>query len=44
MCAAVGHPVLELQRVAFGPLRLGRLKPAEHRRLSGAEIERLRAL
>ena len=44
MCAAVGHPVLELQRVAFGPLRLGRLKPGEHRRLSAAEIERLRAL
>jgi 23S rRNA pseudouridine2605 synthase len=44
MCAAVGHPVLELQRVAFGPLRLGRLEPAEHRRLSAAEVERLRAL
>ena len=23
MCAAVGHPVLELMRVGFGPLRLG---------------------
>ena len=44
MCAAVGHPVLELQRVGFGPLRLDGLKPGEHRRLSAAEVERLRAL
>jgi 23S rRNA pseudouridine2605 synthase len=43
MCEAVGHPVLELERVAFGPLRLGRLGPGKSRRLSGAEIERLRA-
>jgi 23S rRNA pseudouridine2605 synthase len=42
MCEAVGHRVLALERVAFGPLRLGDLKPGEHRRLSGAEIERLR--
>jgi 23S rRNA pseudouridine2605 synthase len=44
MCAAVGHPVLELQRVGFGPLRLDGLKDGEHRRLSAAEVERLRAL
>jgi 23S rRNA pseudouridine2605 synthase len=44
MCEAVGHPVLELRRVAFGPLRLGRLAPGHHRRLSDAELERLRAL
>jgi 23S rRNA pseudouridine2605 synthase len=44
MCAAVGHPVLELKRVAFGPLRLGALQPSEHRRLSVVEVERLRAL
>ena len=31
MCEAVGHPVLELQRIAFGPLRLGDLAPGEHR-------------
>src|SRR5271154_1633949 len=42
MCAAVGHPVLELSRVAFGPLRLDGLKPGAHRRLGTAEIERLR--
>jgi 23S rRNA pseudouridine2605 synthase len=44
MCAAVGHPVLELRRVGFGPLRLGALEPGAHRRLTAAEIERLRAL
>jgi 23S rRNA pseudouridine2605 synthase len=44
MCAAVGHPVRELQRVAFGPLRLGGLEPGEHRRLTPAEVERLRSL
>jgi len=44
MCAAVGHPVAELQRVAFGPVRLGELAPGEHRRLRDAEVEQLRAL
>jgi 23S rRNA pseudouridine2605 synthase len=42
MCEAVGHPVRELERVAFGPLRLGGLEPGEHRRLKPAEVERLR--
>jgi 23S rRNA pseudouridine2605 synthase len=44
MCAAVGHPVAELQRVAFGPVRLGGLAPGNHRRLRDAEVEQLRAL
>ena len=44
MCEAVGHPVLELRRTGFGPLRLDGLKPGAHRRLSAAEVERLRAL
>ncbi len=43
MCEAVGHPVRSLQRIAFGPLALGGLAPAAHRRLSAAEIRRLRA-
>jgi 23S rRNA pseudouridine2605 synthase len=43
MCAAVGHPVLALQRVAFGPLRLEGLAPGTHRRLSEAEVGRLRS-
>ncbi|MGO9489299.1 MAG: pseudouridine synthase [Solirubrobacteraceae bacterium] len=43
MCQAVGHPVLELTRIAFGPQRLGRLAPGRHRRLSDAEVDRLRS-
>ena len=42
MCDAVGHPVVRLTRVAFGPLGLGDLAPGAHRRLSRAEVERLR--
>jgi 23S rRNA pseudouridine2605 synthase len=41
MCAAVGHPVLALRRVAFGPLRLGALQPGAHRRLGAAELRKL---
>jgi 23S rRNA pseudouridine2605 synthase len=44
MCEAVGHPVLELERIAFGPLRLGGLGPGAHRRLRAGEVERLRSL
>jgi 23S rRNA pseudouridine2605 synthase len=43
MCAAVGHPVLDLARVGFGPLVLGALAPGAHRRLSEAEVASLRA-
>lgn len=43
MCEAVGHPVLALERVAFGPLRLDGLALGAHRRCSDAEIERLYA-
>ena len=42
MCAAVGHPVLALRRVAFGPLALGRLPEGGHRRLDPGEVARLR--
>jgi 23S rRNA pseudouridine2605 synthase len=44
MCEAVGHPVLDLKRVAFGPLRLGGLQPGAYRRLRAEEVERLRSL
>jgi 23S rRNA pseudouridine2605 synthase len=44
MCGTVGHPVLELQRIAFGPLRLDGLRLGAHRRLRPAELERVRAL
>jgi len=42
MCDAIGHPVTELTRIAFGPLRLKDLAPGQHRRLTAAEVERLR--
>jgi 23S rRNA pseudouridine2605 synthase len=42
MCAAVGHRVVSLRRVAFGPLRLGALPEGEARRLDAAEVEALR--
>ena len=42
MCEAVGHPAESLRRVAFGPLRLGDLAVGAHRRLTLAEVERLR--
>jgi 23S rRNA pseudouridine2605 synthase len=42
MCEAVGHRVTALERIAFGPLRLERLLEGDYRRLTPAEIERLR--
>jgi 23S rRNA pseudouridine2605 synthase len=42
MCAAVGHPVVELRRLRFGPLALGELAPGDHRRLDNDEIDSLR--
>jgi 23S rRNA pseudouridine2605 synthase len=44
MCQAVGHPVLELVRTRFGTLALDGLAPGAHRRLTAAEVARLRAL
>ena len=44
MLEAVGHPVYTLERVAFGPLKLGSLELGGYRQLSPAEIERLRSL
>jgi 23S rRNA pseudouridine2605 synthase len=41
MCDAVGHPVLALERVAFGPVSLDGLPPGSHRLLGPAEVERL---
>ena len=42
MCEAVGHRVVELRRVAFGPLGLRGLEPGRSRRLTAAEVGRLR--
>ena len=42
MLEAVGHRVVELERVAFGPLGLRGLEPGKSRCLTKAEVERLR--
>jgi 23S rRNA pseudouridine2605 synthase len=42
MCEAVGHRVVELERVAFGPLGLRGLPTGKSRRLKDTEVERLR--
>ncbi len=44
MCAAVGHPVLELRRVRFGSLALGDLGEGEYRLLKQSELDLLRHL
>jgi 23S rRNA pseudouridine2605 synthase len=44
MVEAVGHRVVELERVAFGPLGLRGLEPGKSRRLTKPEVERLRRL
>jgi 23S rRNA pseudouridine2605 synthase len=44
MVEAVGHRVVELERVAFGPLGLRGLEPGKSRRLTKAEVARLRGL
>ena len=42
MLEAVDHPVKELTRTSYGPIRLGRLRPGSWRRLRLAEVESLR--
>ena len=42
MLLAVGHRVIALNRTAYGPLRLGRLKPGNWRVLRDGEIAALR--
>src|SRR4051794_18321334 len=42
MLETVGHRVVSLERVAFGPLGLRGLEPGKSRRLTKREIERLR--
>jgi 23S rRNA pseudouridine2605 synthase len=42
MCEAIGLPVEKLTRVAFGPLRLGKLPPGAWRHLEPDEVESLR--
>jgi len=44
MFAAIGHPVLKLKRVGFGPLRLGDLPVGQFRYLTPEEIEKLKRI
>ena len=44
MFDSVGHKVLMLRRVQFGPIQLGDLPRGAWRDLTAAEIEQLRAL
>jgi len=43
MFEAVGHPVLRLERIRFGPLSLGHLLPGQFRFLTDREANALRA-
>ena len=42
LMARVGHKVMQLQRVEFGPLRLGRIASGKFRPLKGPEVKALR--
>jgi pseudouridine synthase len=42
MCDAIGHPVVELSRVAIGPIRDRKLKPGHWRELTAEEVKKLR--
>jgi 23S rRNA pseudouridine2605 synthase len=39
MFEAVGHPVLQLKRTAYGQLNLGKLRPGKYRFLSTGDIK-----
>jgi pseudouridine synthase len=41
MGLAVGHPVLKIRRIAYGPVRLGSLRPGQHRLLRPDEIRKI---
>jgi 23S rRNA pseudouridine2605 synthase len=41
MCEAVGHPVIKIKRIAYGPVRLGKLRPGDFRPLRPGELERM---
>jgi len=42
MCTAVGHPVLDLQRIEIGGVQLDRLKPGKWRDLTAREVDLLK--
>ncbi|MGL4942034.1 MAG: pseudouridine synthase [Thermoguttaceae bacterium] len=41
MLARLGHKVMQLQRIAIGPLKLGKMLPGEWRELSRQEVKKL---
>lgn len=44
MCDAIGHPVISLKRLRYGPLRIKGMRAGEARMLGVAEVEELRKL
>lgn len=44
LCRNVGHPVVRLCRVEFAGIRLKTLKPGQFRKLTDAEVKRLRQM
>ncbi len=44
MAASIGHKVLQLKRIALGPLRLGEMPPGSFRPLTREELRRLRSM
>ncbi|MFH1304481.1 MAG: pseudouridine synthase [Planctomycetota bacterium] len=44
MMARIGHKVIQLIRVRFGPLSIGKLKSGEYKRLSDWELKKLREM
>lgn len=44
MCEAIGHPVISLKRLRYGPLRIKGMRSGEARMLGVAEVEELRRL
>ena len=43
-CRALGHSVVRLRRIAFGPLKLGSLPRGHWRSLTDGEVQRLKTL
>jgi 23S rRNA pseudouridine2605 synthase len=41
MCEKVGHPVLKIKRIEYGPLHLIGLEPGSWRELTAGEVESL---
>jgi len=41
MFAAIGHPVVNLKRTAYGNLKIGSLKPGQYRLLSQSEVNQI---